>query len=147
VTTFTVKLPLDAAFSGVGLVPHGMRPLLRTTFFSIVCKSWSRLAGSTGSVLPSLVEFEISGIPINAWDTSMTAQLLSPFAWIRCVHLDTVGLMVLAVFRCTAWTSDVSLIPTSRELWIVEPPWLPDETPPGKKTPRIPQLKLALKLP
>jgi hypothetical protein len=108
-------------------------PLLRVATFSIACKRWSRFTDSTGGVLPSLVEFELRGIPTHAWESSTVAQLLSPFAWIRRVHLDTLGLMDLTIFRCTAWTKDVASIPTSRELWIVEPPSVPDEAPLGKK--------------
>jgi hypothetical protein len=76
--------------------------LLRAATFSIACKRWSRFMGSTDDVLSSLVELELSGIPIHAWETSTASQLLSPFAWIRCVHPDMFGLANLAVFRCTA---------------------------------------------
>jgi hypothetical protein len=74
------------------------RPLLRTATFSIAYKSWSRLAGSTGGVLPSLVEFGLTGIPIPAWESTTAAQLLSPFAWMRSVHADTLGLTDLSMF-------------------------------------------------
>jgi hypothetical protein len=111
------------------------RPLLRTATFSIACKSWSRLAGSTGGVLPSLVEFGLTRFSIHARESTTAAQLLSPFAWMRSVHADTLGLTNLSVFQCTAWALDVASIPTSRQQWIVEPPTVDDEGPPaGKKT-------------
>jgi hypothetical protein len=90
------------------------RPLLRTATFSIACKSWSRLAGSTGGVLPSLVEFGLTGIPIHAWESTTAAQLLSPFAWMWFVHAYTLGPMDLSVFLCTVWALNVASILTSR---------------------------------
>jgi hypothetical protein len=109
------------------------RPLLRAATFSIACKRWPRFTDSTGGALPSLVEFELRGIPPHAWESSTMVQLLSPFAWIRRVHPNTLGLMDLAVFHCTTWTKDVASIPANRELWIVEPPSVPNEAPLGKK--------------
>jgi hypothetical protein len=66
-------------------------PLLQAATFSIACKRWSRFADSTGGVLPSLVEFELKGIPTHAWESSIVAQLLSPFACIRRVHPGMLG--------------------------------------------------------
>jgi hypothetical protein len=43
------------------------RPLLRTTSFSIACKRWSRFSGSSGGLLPCLVDFQLQGIPVHAW--------------------------------------------------------------------------------
>jgi hypothetical protein len=62
------------------------------------------------------------------------ARFLSPFAWIWNVHPDTQELRDLAVFRCSAWVLDLASIPPVRDLWIVEPPVVSDEDPPGKKT-------------
>jgi hypothetical protein len=56
------------------------RPLLRAAFFSIVYKRWSRMMGSTGGVLPDLVELELRGIPSHAWEVSTVELLLNPFA-------------------------------------------------------------------
>jgi hypothetical protein len=98
------------------------RPLLRATSFSIACKRWSRFSGSSGGLLPCLVDFQLQGIPVHAWEASTAAQLLSPFAWIRSVHPAMSELATLADFRCTAWVRSLDEIPRSRDLWIVEPP-------------------------
>jgi hypothetical protein len=108
------------------------RPLLRAATFSIACKRWSRFAGSMAGIMPTLVEFELQGIPNHVWETSTAAELLSPFAWIRQVQPDTVRLLYLTAFRCTAWARDHTSIPASRELWIVEPPSVVEE-PLGKR--------------
>jgi hypothetical protein len=47
------------------------------------------------------------------------------------VHSATSDLRDLAVFRCSAWCMDTTLIPESRELWITEPLQAPDVGPQG----------------
>jgi hypothetical protein len=85
-------------------------------------------------VLPNLVEFELRGIPAHAWETSTTAQILNPFAWIHAVHPDSLRPVSHDVFRCTAWAADQATIPAVKDLWVVEPPAVADEDPPGKRT-------------
>jgi hypothetical protein len=63
-----------------------------------------------------MVEFELRGILVHAWETTTAAQLLNPFAWIRHIHPDTVELADLEVLWCTAWALDRGSIPASREL-------------------------------
>jgi hypothetical protein len=94
---------------------------LRAGAFSVVCKKWSRLMESKGALLPVLINLEIRGIPIHAWETSTVDHLINPFAWIHNVHPDTLNLKDVAVFRCSAWCLDPSAIPSSKELWIVDP--------------------------
>jgi hypothetical protein len=107
--------------------------MLRAANFSIACKRWTRRMGSTGGLLPSLIDLELRGIPIHAWETSTVVQLLNPFAWVRQGHPDTLALIDLSAFRSTAWATDIQSIPAFRELWIVEPPTVMED-PPGKKT-------------
>jgi hypothetical protein len=110
------------------------RPLLRAATFSVACKWWNRFAGSVGGVLPNLVEFELRGIPAHAWETNTVAQILNPFAWIRAIHPDSLGPVSRDVFWCTAWAADPATIPAVKDLWVVEPPMVADEDPPGKRT-------------
>jgi hypothetical protein len=95
-------------------------PLIRTTSFSVICKRWARFLGASGVALPFLVDLEIEGIPVHAWETSTVEHILSPYAWIHQVHQETLALQDLSCFRCSAWCTDQSTIPASRDLWIVE---------------------------
>jgi hypothetical protein len=106
---------------------------LRAGSFSVVCKKWSRLMESRGALLPVLINVELQGIPIHAWETSTVDHLLNPFAWIHQVHPNTLNLKDVAVFRCSAWCLDPSAIPSSKELWIVEPPFAVEGDPAGKR--------------
>ena len=63
----------------------------------------------------------------------MVDRFLSPHAWVQQVHPDTVGLMDLSCFWCLAWCSDPSALPSSKELWVVEPPMAVIEDPPVKR--------------
>jgi hypothetical protein len=95
-------------------------PLIRTVSFSVICKRWARFLGASGVALPFLVDLEIGGIPVHAWETSTVEHILSPYAWIHQVHQETLALQDLSCFRCSAWCTDPSTIPASRDLWIVE---------------------------
>jgi hypothetical protein len=110
-----------------------LRQPLRSTAFSLLCKRWSRLAGATGRALPCLVDFELRGIPAHVWETSTVEQFLSPYGWIDHVHSDTLRLADLSTFWCSAWCSDLSSIPRSKELWVTEPPSAIVEDPPVKR--------------
>jgi hypothetical protein len=83
---------------------------------SLLCKRWNRLVGALGRVLPSLIDVELRGIPAHVWETSTADHLLCPYAWIQQVHPDMLGLLDLSSFRCLAWCSDLSKLPSSREL-------------------------------
>jgi hypothetical protein len=106
---------------------------LRAGSFFVVCKKWSHLMESRGALLPVLINVELQGIPIHAWETSTMYHLLNPFAWIHQVHPDTLNLKDVAVFRCSVWCLDPSAIPSSKELWIVEPPFAVEGDPAGKR--------------
>ena len=98
--------------------------------FSLLCKRWSRLSGARGCVLPFLIDIELRGIPAHVWETSTVDRFLSPHAWVQQVHPDTLGLVDLSCFRCLAWCSDPSALPSTKELWVVEPPTSVVENPP-----------------
>ncbi|AQK46947.1 hypothetical protein ZEAMMB73_Zm00001d026524 [Zea mays] len=86
-----------------------------------------------GAVLPTLLDIELQGIPIHAWEVKTVEQLLSPFASVHHVHPDTLELKDVVVYRCSAWCLDTSLVPASRELWIVEPPFAVDGESSGRR--------------
>jgi hypothetical protein len=94
--------------------------IIRTAMFSVICKRWTRFLGASGVAFPYLVDLEIGGILVHAWETSTVEHLLSPFAWIHQVHQDTLALQDLSCFRCSAWCTNPSTIPASRDFWIVE---------------------------
>jgi hypothetical protein len=104
----------------------GSWPFLRAATFTITCKKRSRFLNSRGAVLPTLLDVELLGIPILAWEAKTVEQLLSPFASVHHVHPDTLELKDVVVYHCSSWCLDMSLVPDSRELWIVEPPFAVD---------------------
>jgi hypothetical protein len=112
----------------------GNWPFLRAATFTVTCRKWSRFLNSRGAVLPTLLDIELQGIPIHAWETITVEQLLSPFASVHQVHLDTLELKDVAIYRCSAWCLDTSMVPASRELWIVEPPFAVDGVSSGRRT-------------
>lgn len=60
-------------------------------------------------------------------------HFLSPHAWVQQVHPDTLPLSDLSCFRCLAWSTNPSTLPSVRELWVVEPPLAAIEDPPVKR--------------
>jgi hypothetical protein len=94
---------------------------IRVGAFSLHCKRWSRFFGSSGASLPIPVEFELSGIPIHAWELSTVQHILNPFAWVQKVHEETLELKNLEAFGCYGWCYDLASIHHSRDLWITEP--------------------------
>ena len=110
------------------------QPVRSSSFtFSLLCKRWNRLAGAHARVLPSLLDVELRGIPAHVWETSTMDRFLSPHAWVQQVHLDTLALSDLSCFRCLAWSTDPSRIPSMKELWVVEPQVAFVEDPPVKR--------------
>ena len=108
-------------------------PPLCSPAFTLLCKRWSRLAGASGRTLPWLVDLELRGIPAHVWETSTVEQFLNPLASIQQVHPETLGLVNLASFRCSAWCMDPAALPPSKELWVVEPTVAAMEAPPVKR--------------
>ena len=99
------------------------QPMRSSSFsFSLLCKRWNRLAGAHARGLPFLLDIELRGIPAHVWETSTVDLFLSPHAWVQQVHPDTLALSDMSCFRCLAWSTDPSALPSARELWVVEPP-------------------------
>ena len=108
-------------------------PPICSPAFTLLCKRWSRLAGASGRSLPWLVDLELQGIPAHVWETSIVEQFLNPLACIQQVHLETIALRDLSTFRCSAWCIDPAALPTTKELWVTEPPVTSMEAPSVKR--------------
>jgi hypothetical protein len=50
--------------------------------FTLLFRRWSRFAHAEGAVLQSLIEVELWGIPVHAWELSTAQQLLSDSCWV-----------------------------------------------------------------
>jgi hypothetical protein len=109
------------------------QPPLCSPAFTLLCKRWSRLAGASRWVLPCLLDIELRGIPAHVWETSTVEQFLSPLACVQQVHPNTLDLVDLASFRCSAWCLDPAALPPTKELWVAEPPVATVEDPPVKR--------------
>ncbi|KAF0922191.1 hypothetical protein E2562_028784 [Oryza meyeriana var. granulata] len=126
---FLLMLPDEATAE---LVYNGGRPLLATSF-RLFFRRWSRFANSTGTVLSSLIDVELRGIPAHAWDLATAQQLLDENCWIRELHSDTASRRDYSSFRLTAWCSHPERIPPAMDLLIVEPPMGAEEVPAVKR--------------
>ena len=93
---------------------------MKTSSLTVICKRWSCLMTAAGIEMLELIEVEFTRIPAHAWELSTAEQLLNPFAWVYQVHEDTQSIDNLACFRCLAWCCNPNIIPSSRDLWIVE---------------------------
>jgi hypothetical protein len=83
--------------------------------------------------LPCQLDVEVSGIPAHVWETSTVEHLLNPHAWIDHVHGTTLELNDLSSPRCSVWSLNSGSIPSSKELWVAEPPNAVVEDPPVKR--------------
>lgn len=60
---------------------------------------WSKLVDASGVCLPSLVELEIYGLPLHAWELSTVQQQLNLSVWVHEIHQSTLILKDLPCFR------------------------------------------------
>lgn len=100
--------------------------------FRVHCRRWNRQALSSGTVLPVLVDVELRGLPVHAWEVSTAEQLLNPYGWVEQIHAATRNREDFSVFQLKAWCNP-ELIPCSRDLVIVEPPVVAMESPTVKR--------------
>jgi hypothetical protein len=96
-------------------------PIIREENFMLSSRRWTRFGGAGGNSLKHLVELELRGLPVHAWETSVVQQLINPHACISQVLPDTLDIQSLEVFRCLAWCCDPERIPSMKDLWITEP--------------------------
>jgi hypothetical protein len=95
--------------------------IIREENFMLSSRRWTRFGGAVGNSLKHLVELEIRGLPLHAWETSVVQHLINPHACISHVLPDTLEIRNLEVFRCLAWCCDPEHIPSKKDLWITEP--------------------------
>ncbi|ONM53304.1 hypothetical protein ZEAMMB73_Zm00001d019585 [Zea mays] len=96
-------------------------PIIREENFMLSSRRWTRFGGAGGNSLKHLVELELRGLPVHAWETSVVQQLITPHACISQVLPDTLEIRSLEVFRCLAWCCNPERIPSMKDLWIAEP--------------------------
>ncbi|ONL93616.1 hypothetical protein ZEAMMB73_Zm00001d027657 [Zea mays] len=96
-------------------------PIIREENSMLSSRRWTRFGGAGGNSLKHLVELELRGLPVHAWETSVVQQLINPHACISQVLPDTLEVQSLEAFRCLAWCSDPERIPAAKDLWITEP--------------------------
>jgi hypothetical protein len=61
-------------------------------------RRWTRFGGVVGNSLKHLVELELRGLPVHAWETSVVQHLINPHACISQVLPDTLEIRSLEVF-------------------------------------------------
>ncbi|KAK3152966.1 hypothetical protein QOZ80_2BG0165940 [Eleusine coracana subsp. coracana] len=108
------------------------RPSSSSALFRVHCRQWSRQAHATGTVLPCLVDVELHGIPTHTWEVLTAENLFNPYEWLKKIHHDTRNRLDYLAFKFSAWCFNLSDIPASRDLVVVEPVDLSD-TPPVKR--------------
>ncbi|KAL5647795.1 hypothetical protein ACJX0J_042150, partial [Zea mays] len=95
--------------------------IIREENFMLSSRRWTRFGGVVGNSLKHLVELELRGLLVHAWETSVVQHLINPHACISQVLPDTLEIRSLEVFRCLAWCCDPERIPSKKDLWITEP--------------------------
>ncbi|KAK3145269.1 hypothetical protein QOZ80_4AG0326510 [Eleusine coracana subsp. coracana] len=77
------------------------RPL-QVAPYTLHFRRWSRLKNAVGTLLPSLIEVVIQGVPAHAWEMVTTEHLLDEWCWVRHLHPDTVQRRDYSSFRLMA---------------------------------------------
>jgi hypothetical protein len=78
--------------------------------FTLQFKKWSHFIHAEGTALPSLVDVEIRGIPVHAWERSAAEQMLSESCCVQELHPDTMAKQELSSFQLCAWSSALDRI-------------------------------------
>jgi hypothetical protein len=90
-------------------------------------KRWTRQAfASGGSVLSSLIDVELRGIPAHLWGLETAEVLLGPYCLVQGLHPDSISGEDLSVIRLSAWCRSPVELPKVLDLHAVEPA-VPDE--------------------
>jgi hypothetical protein len=72
--------------------------------FSLQFKKWLRFIHAEGTSLPSLVDVEIRGIPVHAWERSTVEQPLRDSCWVQELCPETMAKQDLSSFQLRAWS-------------------------------------------
>jgi hypothetical protein len=100
----------------------------------LVLRPWNRQAQAKQVPLSSKVFLILEGIPPHAWDVGVVEDLLGKSCAVDEVAPETRSRADHALFKLSAWTSEVDAIPTERLLAVPEP--LREEVrPPARELP------------
>ncbi|KAK1667747.1 hypothetical protein QYE76_055906 [Lolium multiflorum] len=109
-----------AVFASIELRDHvaAMPPVL-VAGAPLTFRPWNRQAQLVP--LKTKVELVLEGLPPHAWDTAVVEDLLGRSCAIDKVAPETKARSNLALFKLSAWTSDLEAIPVARLLAVPEP--------------------------
>jgi hypothetical protein len=104
---------MERVYNG-GRAFHGPR-------FSLQFKKWSRFIHAEGTSFLSLVDVEIGGILVHAWECSTTEQLLRDSCWVQEVRPETLAKQDFSPFQLRAWSWALDHIHQRMALVVPEP--------------------------
>jgi hypothetical protein len=84
-------------------------------------RPWKRQAQAALVPMRSKVSLVIEGIPLHTWDTSMVEDLLGKSCAVDAVAPETKARSDMSLFKLSAWTSDLEVIPVARLLAVPKP--------------------------
>ncbi|TVU49742.1 hypothetical protein EJB05_01074, partial [Eragrostis curvula] len=89
--------------------------------FKIAVKKWTRFEESDVSPLKWKVEIKVDGIPAHGWQENNVRLSVSRYCWIQKIDMAKFLDGDMSSVRVTAWTADMSKIPSMCYLGISEP--------------------------
>ncbi|KAI4988605.1 hypothetical protein ZWY2020_035845 [Hordeum vulgare] len=104
---------------------------LHTRRFTLVFSPWGELVSVEPVMAQFHVRIEMRGIPDHAWNCSSALTLLAPFRLIKEIAPKTRSERDLSVFRLTAWTANLDVVPCSSELLLPPRHGLPPDANPN----------------
>jgi hypothetical protein len=99
--------------------------------FSLALRGWIRQAHATAVDLPFLLPLELKGVPADAWTRHTADVLLDGVGFVVDVDAPTAHREDMSSFRVWVRALDPSRVPSSRPLFIEEPP-APEVRPRGR---------------
>jgi hypothetical protein len=84
-------------------------------------RPWNRQAQAQMVPMRYKVALVLEGLPPHAWDTSVVEDVLAKSCAVDVVAPETKARSDMALFKLTAWTSDLEAIPVARILAVPEP--------------------------
>jgi hypothetical protein len=98
------------------------RGLVHAPWFSLSLCGWLRQAHATAVSLPFLVPVELKGVPGHAWNRRTADRLLDGFGFVVDVAPPTARRDDMSVFMVWVRALDPASLPSSRWLFVEEPP-------------------------
>jgi hypothetical protein len=97
------------------------RPPVLVAGAPLSCRPWNRQAQAVLVPMKQRVSLVLEGIPPHAWDLATVEDLLGRSCAVEEVAPETKAWTDLALFKLTAWTSQIEAIPVARTLAVPEP--------------------------